>query len=331
MNIGVIGCGSIGKRHISNLLKIDGLSLFIYDSMKETMESVSKEYNVKSFGDAESLFREGNLDAVFICTPNNLHTKFVKMGLENNCHVFVEKPISHNLEGLDELERMAKEKNKMVFVACNMRFHNSIKKVKSLLDSVGKVYSVRAEFGHYLPNWRPSADYSKIYSASKEQGGGILLDAIHEFDYVSWMLGEPSEIFCLVGKLSDLKIDVEDTAEVLLKTKEGIIAEIHLDYLQKVKRRSCQVIGSKGTIVWVSTGKSPEESEVRFYDAEKNKWEVHKEVINPNDAYLEEVTHFVNCVAGKESPISDIGSGIMALKMVLGAKESSTSSQSMKF
>jgi len=256
----------------------------------------------------------------------------MELGLNNDCHLFVEKPISDNLKGLEDIKKSAEKKKKIIYVACNMRFHPSIKKIEKLVRSekLGTIFSVRCEFGHYLPNWRPGSDYSKHYSANKEQGGGILLDSIHEFDYLLWMFGGVREVFAIADKQSDLKINVSDNAEILLKFASNMVGEVHLDYLQRCKRRSCQVIGSKGTVIWVSTGKKPEESEFKHYDSSKDTWNISKEIVDIDKPYIDQTKHFLACLRGEEKPVSTFGSGVEALELVLAAKESSLKKKSIE-
>jgi predicted dehydrogenase len=331
MKIGVIGCGSIGKRHISNLLKFDDIEIYASDISKETLKSVKEEFNIEGFNKIEYLLEKINLDAVFICTPNILHLQHAHIALKKDCHIFMEKPISINLEGLKELKKLIRKKKKIFFTACNMRFHPGIKKIKELIPRVEKIYYVKTEFGHYLPYWRPSTDYRKSYSANKEQGGGIILDSIHEIDYISWLFGKPKEIFCIAEKLSDLEINVEDSADILLRTRKNITIQIHLDYLQKFKRRSCQVIGSNGTIIWTSEGKNPEKAEIKYYDDSEKEWGNYKIDVDTNKSYIDQTLHFLNCLKGLEEPISNIEFGITALKIALLAKESVEKRKTINF
>ncbi len=335
MILGVLGCGSIGKRHIANLLAL-GLQVVASDPSVQALDEVRKAHGIRTFSSAGAMLKEASPDAVLVCTPTHLHAAHAALALENGCHVFIEKPVSDRLDGLGKLEALARKKRRVAFVACNMRFHPSVMHMKARLESgaLGKIYSARLEFGNYLPDWRPGTDYSKTYSAHRAQGGGIILDAVHEFDYLSWLLGEPSDIFCFAGRLGGLKIDVEDAAGVLVRMKSGAIAEAHLDYLQRSKRRSCQFIGSKGTIIWESTGKNPEKSVVREYLSATKRWKVRKESLGAkeaNDIYVREVRHFMDCVRGTAKPVSTIAAGRLALEMALAARKSAESGKKIAF
>jgi predicted dehydrogenase len=216
-----------------------------------------------------------------------------------------------------------------MLVGCNMRFHPGLKKVKRLIDEgrIGNVISVRSEFGQYLPDWHPWEDYRQGYSAQSTMGGGVILDAIHEIDYMRWMFGDVRAVSCFTGYKSHLEIDTEDTAAMLLTFSDGVIGEIHLDYVQRDYSRSCKVIGEKGTILWDYTV-----GEVRWFEPESNKWQVfyNPKGWTPNRMYVEELNHFIRCIHGKEEPTQDGLEAFKALKVALAAKASAENERVMR-
>lgn len=328
MKLLVIGCGSIGTRHINNLKNVLRQEVIAFDTNKDTLDYAQKIFDIKCFNNF-NLSLEENPDAALICTPNNLHITFALKCITKGMHIFIEKPISDNLNGIDELISLSNKKNKVIMVACNMRYHPAIMKIKKMLDKnkIGKILSIRAQYGHYLPNWRPGTDYRQIYSAKKDMGGGIILDAIHEIDYLQWFTNSAKvqEISCYSDKISNLDIDTEDIADLVIRTIDGIIINIHVDYLRQDKHRSCEIIGSKGTINWTCWGKAPEENEVKVYDSEINKWSLlYKETIKDfNDIYVQEMKNFVNAINKGIKPMKDAEDGKKNLILALLAKESS--------
>ena len=213
-------------------------------------------------------------------------------------------------------------------VGYNLRFYKPLRKVKELLEqnTIGKVYGARAEFGFYLPEWRPTQDYRKNYGAIKEQGGGVILDVIHEINYLKWLLGDVDEVFCYGGKLSDLEMDTEDFAAIVMKMKKGTILNLHLDYLQRSYRRNCQVIGEKGTIIWDFTDHS-----VMLYEADKKEWQTFKwKDMDFNETYLEEEKNFLQSIEG-ESELTVTGEEAKQdLKIALAALDSSDKNTPIK-
>src|SRR5205807_10567443 len=104
-------------------------------------------------------------------------------------------------------------------VGCNLRVLASLVLVERLVEEVriGRTLAARAHCGYYLPFWRPGRDYREGYGARQATCGGIILDSIHEFDYLTWLLGWPREVFAYAGRVSSLEIDTEDNADVLLR------------------------------------------------------------------------------------------------------------------
>ena len=314
----VIGCGSIGKRHMRNLLGLGVADLLAFDVRPESRLEAEENLRVKTVGQIEAAW-QWQPDVVLITTPTSLHVPLALESAARGCHLFIEKPLSDCWENIDLLLAEARRHRLITLVGCNMRFHPGLAVVKKLLDerAVGQVIAARIEVGQYLPDWHPWEDYRQSYSARRELGGGVILDAIHELDYARWLLGEVTSVICCAEKLSGLEIDTEDTAALLLRFQSGAIGEIHLDYVQRAYSRTCQIIGDQGTIHWdYSTG------QVRWYSAHDRQWKVFA---NPsgwqaNQMYVDEMAHFLNCLAGKEKPALDIFEAAQVLRLALAAK-----------
>ena len=82
---------------------------------------------------------------------------------------------------------------------------------------LGRLLAARVHFGEYLPAWHPWEDYRQGYAARADLGGGVLLTQCHSLDYLPWLVGEVESVWGFVGKLSDLEVDVDDTAEIGLR------------------------------------------------------------------------------------------------------------------
>ena len=199
--------------------------------------------------------------------------------------------------------------------------------VKKILDreEVGKILSARAEFGQYLPDWRPWQDYRRSYTAKKKLGGGIILDGSHELDYIRWLLGEVEEVSCVAGKVSRLKVDVEDTAEITLKLGSGAIVGIHLDFVRHDYTRNCELIGDRGSIVW-----SYDDRLVKVYSARDKRWRTFRVGGDPNEMYFQEMKHFIRCVQGKEKPLVSGEEGKKTLEIALAARRAAETGKTVR-
>ena len=317
----VVGCGSIGKRHIRNLLAFGVRNILAYDSNPVRSYEVREEFGVEALHDLESGWAQ-NPYCAFITTPTSLHIPIAIQAAERGCHLFIEKPLAHTFEGVERLLSLIREKELVSLVGCNMRFHPGLKKVKELIEkkAMGNMVAARVEAGQYLPDWHPMEDYRKNYSARRDSGGGVILDAIHELDYIRWLLGEIRAVSCFAGKLSHLEIETEDTAAIILRFTNGAIGEVHVDYVQRAYSRTAQFIGDEGTIRWDYT-----QGTVRYYSSISNRW---MEFENPKDwvanqMYVDELSHFLCCLEGGAQPEQDVSEGARVLAVALAAKASS--------
>ena len=320
MRFVVLGCGSIGRRHLRNLLSL-GHSSVAQDPDPEQLSMVTEELGVPGFLEPEEALSQP-ADAALICSPTVHHLPQAIAAIKHSKHVFVEKPLSHTLRGTGKLVETAKEAGLAVLVACNLRFLPSLRLAKELMDAgnIGKPMAVRVHGGFYLPYWRPGADYRKGYGARSDLGGGVIRDFSHELDYVRWFFGSPNEVFCWAGKLSSLEIDIEDTAAILLRYPNGMVVQLQFDFLQPTYRRGMEIIGEKGTIVWDFIKQT-----VQLYGPENNQCREYLENINAelNSMYIEEMRHFVRCIDEGEKPLADAQEGRAVVELIEAAYQSS--------
>jgi len=327
MKILVAGCGSIGKRHARNAIRVAEAAVF--DTDPQVLSNCEREYGIQAFADLKTAL-EWKPDGVVIATPTNLHIPVALASIEAGADVLIEKPISHSSDGVEAFLERAENLKRKIFVACNMRFHPAIHTICKNLDTVGKPFFARAHYGNYLPEMRPNVNYRKLYSASRSQGGGVILDGIHELDYLVWLFGGIQEVLCRAARLSDLEIDTEDYAGILLRHQTGVVSEIHLDYLRPFKLRGCEVVGDRGMLIWRSEGKNPEKCSVRIYRRQTQKWEslLNSENLDINQPYETMMEHFIEGIQGNNVPILTGREAAEELTVALKALESSSSIKS---
>ena len=258
--------------------------------------------------------------------PTRAHVAVAMQALDAGADVLVEKPISHDLAAAAALTEHAGALGRRLNVVCNMRFHPGPATLAQALERVGKVYFARAQFGNYLPNMRPGADYRELYCANAARGGGVVLDAIHELDYLSWLLGPVREVRAQTARLSELDIDVEDYAAISLRHMGNAHSEIHLDYLQQYKRRGCEIIGASGTLVWQSEGKSPEHCTVRLFERDSGRWiSLYEEAdVDPDGPYRAMLESFLAPASDQRAALLEGRAACAALGVALAAKQAAS-------
>ena len=213
---------------------------------------------------------------------------------------FIEKPLSLNLNGFE----LKNYKNKKIYIACPMRYSSVMDYLKNNID-FRKVYSIRAMCSTYLPDWRPTIDYRNNYSAKKELGGGVTLDLIHEWDYLTYLIGFPEKIFNLNKKVSHLEISSDDLSIYIAEYKDKLV-EVHLDYFGRTPTRKVELFLKEGTIV----GDFIENSIIL-----ENK---EKIVLQKEDIYLKEMNNFLNIIFDKKDNFNDLNHAYKVLKLIKG-------------
>ena len=326
MRVLVIGYGSIGKRHTNNLMKLSKIELSICSKNKETIQLERK--GVKIYTSINKALKK-KFDVGFICNETNLHIETAIKLAKNNQHIFLEKPLSNSLKNISILFKLINKKKLITMIVCNMRFHEGIKLMKELLDKqeIGKIISASVENGSYMPSWHPNEDYRLSYASRKKLGGGVVLTQIHEIDYLYWFFGKVSEVFAITGKMSNLDIDVEDYCESLLKFKNNVIVNLHLDYFQRPAKRTCKIIGTEGQILW-----NWENNHVQIYKNNNKKWITKKidKKMDRNKMYIDELKYFLDCVNKNIIPMNSIIDAIEPQKISLAIKESAKKEQKIK-
>ena len=332
MKVLFTGLGSIGQRHLRNLRELLGGSVevlayrvrrevpMLNDQLQVVEEgSLKDKYGVVEFDDLDKALAE-KPDIVFVTNPTSMHMEVARKSAEAGCNLFIEKPLGASSEGVDALIELVERKRLVVFVAYQLRFHPGLMQVSAWLkeERIGQLISANLLLGEYLPGFHPYEDYRKTYPALKSMGGGVLLSQIHELDYALWLFGKPLRIFALGGQLSNLEMDAEDTASVLMECQRNgkvLPISLTLDFLLSPPRRTCVIVGDQGSIVWDYHGKSAVlqsrvtgETEIMdFSDLERNQM------------FMDELKHFLSAVKGEVEPVVDIRLGYESLKMALAA------------
>jgi len=326
-NILIAGLGSIGRRHLRNLRLLGHKDLVLYRTGHSTLPD-DDQVNMLIENDLAAALDQ-RPQATVIANPTALHLPVALAAARAGCHLFIEKPVSHAMEGLDQLAAIVRSQKLRVLVGFQFRFHPGLCVIKRLIDdgAIGPIVCAHSHWGEYLPDWHPGEDYQQSYSARAELGGGVLLTLCHPFDYLRWLLGEVRSVTAVTGQLSGLNLDVEDTADIVLQFESGAIGSVHLDYIQRPASHWLQITGQTGTIHWDNM-----DGVVRCYRVD------HKEedIIPPpadferNTMFMTEMRHFLDCIAGRAEPAITLDDGIQALRIALAAKRSAVEERLIK-
>ena len=315
----IVGYGSIGKRHLENILLQKNMKVIICTKRKDLGKLQDRGIVIVNTI-ANALLHKPNI--AFITNETSYHVKTAIKLAENGIDLFIEKPLSHSIKDIKKLEKIATDKKIIVQIGCDHRFHPCIKKIKNILDNnkIGKIISVHVENSSYLPDWHPYEDYRKGYAARKELGGGIALTMIHELDFLYWFFGDIKKVFSITGKYSNLEISADDLSMMTLIFNKNIIAHVHLDYFSRPEFKSCKIKGIDGTIYWDSNS-----NEVKIYSQNKKEWKTVFRIkkFERNLMFIDELKYFLKCVENKKDSFNNISDARKTVQVVLNAKKSS--------
>lgn len=324
----VIGGGSIGKRHARNLLAL-GHDVVVYNRGAERRAELHDLLGVEVYSDLYRALEAGRAVAAFVCTPNHVHAEHATAAARHGLHLFIEKPVAHDLSAVESLAREVQGRDLVVHIGANMRYHFGPSTVREHLTAgrIGKPLWAHFWGGMHLPDWHPHEDYRKMYSARRAMGGGVVLDFIHELDLVQWLFGRPSRVAAITRRSGCLDIETEDLADALLVYSEGPQVNVHLDYLQRPFQRGIRVVGDMG---WVEWDLAREQVEHYDHGSRESTALPYPDGYEHNQMYLEQTEDFVACVSAGRRSESDLEAGRRALELALAIKESSSTQRFME-
>lgn len=248
MKILLIGLGSIGTRHLQNILALGYTKVDVVSSKTALPAEFTQCQLYKTIDEA---FNNNNYHAAIICTPSAMHAQQLIQLLQHHIPmIYVEKPVSNSMSDINTIRQLAVTYPNRIIVGYDLHFDPGMQKVKELLtaNAIGTIVSVNVFAGQHLSQWRPYEDHRKGMSARQETGGGVLLDLIHEFDYLYRLFGDVTTVSCNIINTGSLEIETEESADVSLKFSNGVSATVHLDYLQQQLIRYAIITGTNGTI-----------------------------------------------------------------------------------
>lgn len=319
MTVMIVGLGSIGRRHLVNVRQALPQARIVAVTRAGGSHADAELADRVVSGLPEALAE--NPRCAIIAGPASEHVSAALLLARQGVHLLVEKPLSHTLEGVDELIAECASRRLVLLPGYTLRFIPSLNVLQQALAAgrIGRLLVARAEVGQYLPDWRPGADYRQSVSARAELGGGAVLELSHEIDYLRWLAGDVKRVTALMAKVSDLEMDVEDAAEIAVEFHSGALGSISLNMLARPGGRFCRLVGETGTLEWDAI-----RSETRLYSAESKTWTVLSEPVGVvrNDMYRDELLHFLDCVNGLDTPCITPADGLHALQVVVAVKQS---------
>ncbi|PIQ85383.1 MAG: oxidoreductase [Candidatus Omnitrophica bacterium CG11_big_fil_rev_8_21_14_0_20_45_26] len=343
MKILMVGLGGSGQRLLRIFSeKVPDKQFYAY-RVKRRLFAINPNFSVNQSENIEQKYRITVLndldqalavcpDVTVVTNPTSHHLETAIKAASTGSDLFIEKPISHTLDGLEKLAQIVKKKQLIVFTGYQMRFHPAIQKIQALVSSgkLGQIMFAKLYAGSFLPAWHPYESYKDLYAARQNLGGGVLLTESHEFDYAYWLFGVPKRIYATGGNLGPEPLEVEDTASVVLEyyaktTDRAFHVHLELCMMQTVPSRGCEIQGTKGSVIW-----RQEDNCLKIWDQESKQTSVQQfDAFERIEMYRSEIDHFLSCVKTRKSPLINLQDATNSLKMVLAAKNSMKTHQAV--
>ena len=248
--IAFVGLGSIATRHLKNVHTYlasvgDSCTVDLYrSSLSRPLADELKPLVSSCYLYAEEIPADRKYDVVFVTNPTSMHYETVAHFASHTKSFFIEKPVFDSTTVDEKIFETIK--NIPSYVACPLHYNAVLQYVKENIKP-DDVICARAMSSSYLPDWRPGQDYRQTYSAHKDLGGGVSIDLIHEWDYLTWLFGMPMECRQMIGKVSNLEIDSDDLA-IYIGRNEKTTFELHLDYFGRKAQRTLDLFTAEDTI-----------------------------------------------------------------------------------
>ena len=336
MNFLIAGLGSIGRRHFRNLIALGEKDIVLLRTRKGTLpDDELAGYPVEN--ELQEALRKHKPDAVIVANPTSMHMDIAVPAAEAGCHILLEKPVSHSLERLDALQEAAEKNGSRILVGFQFRYHPTLNKAREIIqaNTLGKILTVHAYWGEYLPQWHPWEDYRQSYAARADLGGGVIVTLTHPLDYLRYLLGEVESLWSFNGHISPLEVDVEDAAEIGLKFVNGAVGGVHVNYFQRPPVHRLEIVGTNGTLRWdnadgilhfhqmpASFGSFSDQPSAPFIESF-----FPPEGFDRNQLFVAQTRHLIEVVRGESEPVCGLEDGVMALRLALAAYESQKSGQ----
>jgi predicted dehydrogenase len=316
----VVGGGSIGKRHLRNLIATGRTAAVVETRSDRRAEIAGKHPEAKIFPSLQAALDGERYQSAFICVPTAYHLPPALACARAGAHILMEKPVSHTVDGIPELLEVVERGRLVGMTGFCMRFFKPMRYAKELIDAgaVGRIVTARSLTAVYLPEWHPWEDYRSFYMAKKEQGGGVLLDECHAFDWMQWLCGPIEGVFSVVGTFSDLEVTTDDVCQVIARFGPRAVGSIHLDMVDRSLRSEVEIIGTESTLLIDLEG-----HRVRRWDAKAKSWDTKTFEPSYDQMYVDEIDHFFSCIESGQSPQVDLRAGYRVQRILDACARSS--------
>lgn len=309
----LVGFGSIGRRHLTNLHELGVDEWTIVHTGKGTLP-LEPPCPADVYDDLDTALAETQPDFAVVANPTNLHAETASTCVQAGCPVLLEKPVSASLAETDRLREAVATSGVEVLVGFQFRFHTVLQAIRDLVagETLGAPLHASVVWGEYLPGWHPWEDYRTGYAARSDLGGGVHHTICHPLDYLRMIFGQPLAVSASLTTQGPLGLDVPEACDAGFRFVGGVRAQLHLDYWARPAVHTFDLTCADGSVSW-----SFHDGELRTWSTADERWTVEHVpgVAERNDLFLDEARHFLAVVAGTERPVCGLEDGLEVVRM----------------
>ena len=311
----IVGLGSIGNRHLNNLLSL-GVGGMTVVRRKESQNAQfvppSNATVVHSIEEAIDL----DPDFAVVCNPSHLHASTALQFLNAGIHVLIEKPMGRSIDAdVDALISAAKSSDQVCAMAYCMRYHPAYRLAKEQVQSgaIGRPLYGKAWFEGYLPDWHPWEDYKKSYAALPEQGGGVLRTLDHELDFLNWVFGPAIRAKGFAINTGGIGIEADDLAMYSMHHPENVTSQVTVSFCRKPASRGFEFVGDKGVL---SFEMARAQVNLTLADEKEPTTILDLQGYDINQMYMDLCSSYLMRILGLATESADVATGVEALNTI---------------
>lgn len=319
----VVGCGSIGERHLRCFQATGRCEPHVCDTNPKQLAQVAERYGVPSYPGLQEALRAQNFDGIVICTPAQTHLAIARIGAEHGAALLIEKPLAVSLDEVEQTRAAIAQSGRFVAVAYVYHHYPWFTSMREAVVNgiVGKPLHANLVTGQHFPTFRPA--YRDIYYSRRETGGGAIQDALtHMANALEWMLGPATRIFCDAGHLSLEGVTVEDTVNLVVRHGD-VMVSYALNQFQAVSQMFMEVHGELGSV-------RLENHNQRWghWKRGDTEWTWHNFPPMERDTpFIDQANAFLDGMEGKPNLLCTFEEGVQTLRFNLAALQSADTAQ----
>lgn len=315
----IVGAGSVGKRHASNLATLNCTcdAMDPRDARRAEFEELIA--GAKTYATLEAALAEGRFDGAVVCSPTAFHVDQCLALLDSGLPILLEKPVAKRLDEAERLATALSASNGRLLLGYTWRWWPPLARVRELLaqQALGKLHHIDFFMSAHLADWHPYEPLADFFMSDAALGGGALLDESHWLDLMVWMFGMPEQLYAHVETIGGLDITSDDNVDMLVTYADGLRARVHLDLYGRPHRKEIRFIGEKGSMVW-----SEAPNRVAICHDAGGDWREETFSNERNDMFMGVAREFLDLLAGRPIKTCSLADGIAVMRLIEAARQS---------